>query len=234
MSVTFGTPVTSTGSSSSQGATLPMTGVTSGQPIIVLLASANSYNMSSISISDTFSTPYTWTVVQTEGNSNYAGLAIVIGTGGAGTSGTITATVTSGSGYIGGWAVSCNGASTASGLSAVDAYGGALAGTGTTLSSVSITPTLSGEGVVYAVGGNQNITSGPASPWVNTTVNCGGSFPSSVMASTYQSPPSGSALTCTWTAAAANSQNTPTLGLIVKAAASAPTANSGFLAFMGG
>lgn len=175
MGVTFGTPVTGTGSGS---ASLVLSGVTSGQPIMLAVASSGTP-----AISDTFSTPYTWTRIQLEG-----ALSAYVGTGGAGTSGTITVT---GSSTVTGIAAPCIGASTASGLSAIDHSGG-TAGLSATATSPSLTPSVTGEGAFYACAfpSTTTVTVPPGSPWTNTSVT-------GMEASTYVSPPA-SSLTASW------------------------------------
>jgi hypothetical protein len=170
-----------------------MTGVTSGQPI--LLAHVAQGATSAVSgIADTFATPYTWTKVESQ--ATYQDVELWIGTGGVGTSGTIT--VTAASAAIGGMAQPFTGASTAAGLLAIDVHGhnsAANPGSGNPLMTLSLTPTAAGEAIVFVANQNNenigfpdvlpsfppgnilygiNYTAGPSSPmcffrWLNPT-----------------------------------------------------------------
>lgn len=216
--VTFGTLVKAAPTAVGTSFALPsMSGVTSGQPIIVVLsASAGASN--TYTISDNFSTPYTWTSVVTTVAGGTISLFMFIGTGGAGTSGTVTATIAAGPGnadfpFTTGFAVPCIGASTAAGLSAIDVSGHVDNTAGGSL-SLSMTPTAVGEGAVYAYSSAGGTLSTPAGPWV-TSVELNSNSSANTEVSTYNSPASGSALTVAYTNTASGTGSA--LGCIVKA-----------------
>lgn len=215
MSVTFGTPVVSAFSTTPHTPIIALTGVTSGQPIVLFLFSENGSSTSSAP-TDTFATPYTWTRI-VNNTSAACFVEVWIGTGGVGTLGTITGHYTAG--LNGGYAVPCIGASTASGASAVD-VSASKSGSGLA-QSLRMTPNYSGEGAVVGavaqVGGNSMNTALP-SPWVNTRVTADG------YANSYPSPPSGS-LPANWTTG--SSVAWATAGVIVKAASDTPFATVG-------
>lgn len=189
--VTFGTPVINN-MASRTSYTLPMTGVISGQPIFV---THYGWGTQTPTLSDNFSTPYTWTQVEVQQN-NGQDLWLYIGTGGAGTSGTITVSWT-GTQTFGGSAVACIDASTASGLSALDGHSSNTSGASKQASwtSPALTPSTAGEGAIYAEagGGVEDLSS----PWTNADINNGATI--QAVTSVYPSPPSGSGLTATWT-----------------------------------
>ena len=144
----FGTSVINNISGPRTTWTAVLAGVTSGQPLILLHATQG-YTTALSSVADNFSTPYTWTRV--DGNNTYQDVEIYIGTGGVGTSGTVT--VTAPSGICGGAVVPMQGASTAAALGAIDAHGhGASAYP--VLPTLSLTPSAAGEGAFYAVASN--------------------------------------------------------------------------------
>jgi hypothetical protein len=209
MSVTFGTPVENDYTNVTSMAFV-MSGVVSGQPIVLVCSDVGTA-APSIGISDNFATPYTWTVI--DSNSDVTGLYLrtYIGTGGVGTSGTITLTCASGT-YPGGVAVPCIGASLAAGLSAIDVHGiNAVLG-------YSQTPSAAEEGAVCGtVESGGTLTAFPSSPWVNTQVDYSAAAHASV--ATYASPASGSVLTASWTGTGTHYLS---VGLIVKAAGAAP------------
>ena len=142
----FGTPVITTLSGPRTTWTAALTGVTSGQPIILVHATQG-YATALSSIADTFGGHYAWTRV--DGNNTYQDLEIYIGTGGTGTSGTVT--VTAPSGIIGGMAVPMIGASTSAGLGAVDVHGN-TATFGSAI-QMGLTPTASYEAILSAMVG---------------------------------------------------------------------------------
>lgn len=148
----FGTPVVSNISGPQTTWAAALTGVISGQPILVVHATQG-YNTVLTSIADTFSTPYTY--VKVDGNNTTQDLEIYIGTGGVGTSGTVT--VTAPSGLIGGLVIPMQGASTAAGLSAINTNGNSNGAASPP--SLSLTPTAVGEGALYAF-----LTDSPYSP----------------------------------------------------------------------
>lgn len=189
MAVTFKIPVVATGT---RTVNFTLTGVTSGQPIVLFVARGL---LATVSVSDTFSTPYIWTAVTTKWTEG-AG-PVYIGTGGRGTSGIVTFDV----GYAlktGGVAVACVGASTASGTAAIDH---SYAGSGSTSSSglALVTPSFAGDGVLLAVYVGKTaatITSTPGSPWVNTAFT--GISTRKASLAGYAGPPSGDPLTPVW------------------------------------
>lgn len=213
MAVTFATPV-AVADSNVTSVAVAMTGVTSGQPIILVYFANVAPNLPS-SVADTFSTPYTWTVIDANVGAGGA-LQMYIGTGGAGTSGTINLTgITTGT-FPGAIAVACIGASTASGLSAVDVHG-----INTGLTSPSRAPTASGEGAVACVvSPGASISGSPSSPWVATVSGHGGLV-------TQASPTSGVGLTATWTSG--SSSPASAVAVVKSGASAAPT--SGFMGF---
>ena len=140
----FGTPVVSNISGPRTTWTAAMSGTVSGQPIIVVHAT-QSYTTVLTSIADTFGTPYTWTKVDGN-NTSPQDLEIYIGTGGVGTSGTVT--VTAPSGLIGGAAIPMTGASTSAGLGAIDVHGNGTGAT-PTMPTLSLTPAASWGGALF-------------------------------------------------------------------------------------
>jgi hypothetical protein len=174
--------------------------VTSGQPILFFYTDLVFDSFATLS--DNFTVPYTWTTVQQEGD----GAQVYIGTGGQGTSGTISI---SGLQFTGDtvslMAVPCIGASTAPGLQAIDVSGKATSST----AGPSLTPVNPGEGAVYLAAGT-TVVGGPSSPWVLTTQ-------AEQSLATYAAPPFGAALAPTWT-----SGITDSVGLVIRAAQPAP------------
>jgi hypothetical protein len=227
MAVTFGTPVVQVLNANAKTMTFAMSGVTSGQPIVIVW-SPFQYNASSeVTYSDTFSTPYTYTQIDNSLTTAGSGIVTAILTGGSGTSGTITIVTTYSNDEDGGVAIPCIGASTASGLSAVDVHGIAANAASLTPASVSLTPGASGEGAVYgcmqAAYATPAITGSPGSPWVNTA--CNYTSYNFLGVATYASPASGSALATSWTLNSSKATNVA--GVIVKAAGAA-VATDGF------
>ena len=170
-----GSPVTQQNQSGNY--TLTMSGVTSGQPILV--ANLATTNLGATPISDTFSTPYTWTKIDSIAGSSRA-VDLWIGTGGAGTSGVITVV---GSNPSAGAAIPLSGASTGAGLAAIDV---ATAGTwnnvvspvtqiDTTSSGGNLAATAVGELFIVALSTDGIIATEPAAPWVNTILQIGSS-----------------------------------------------------------
>ena len=147
-SLAFGTPVVSNISGPRTTWAAALTGVVSGQPIIVVHATQG-YTTALTSIADTFGGYYTWTRVDGN-NTGTQDLEIYIGTGGTGTSGTVT--VTAPSGLIGGVVVPLTGASTSAGLGAVDVHGNASAVYPASL-ALGLTPSAAWEGAIFATNG---------------------------------------------------------------------------------
>jgi hypothetical protein len=199
-SVTFGTPAVYYTNGAVTSFTLSPSGVTSGQPLVLCGGHTTSSSAVISTISDNFSTPYTWTKVTGASEvGSYYGSEIWVGTGGAGTSGTIS--VSCGSAYWTGVVVPCIGASTASGLSIVDQSGH----TGYSAQTVapSLTPTNSGEGAVYSVLGGVGSLGVPGGSWTNTQWGPSGGT-NYGWVSKYPSPTQGSALQPTWSGFAAS------------------------------
>jgi hypothetical protein len=158
--VTFGSQVQSGPESQpSTSCAMTMSGVISGQPIVVLYLAWSADEPTGIS--DTFSTPYTWTLVDSLSATGER-LSTYIGTGGEGTSGVITLTYASAT--VRAVAVPCIGASTAPGLSAIDVHGIA-SGSATSIDSVYLVPEASGEGAVYVLLASTSLSAFPSSPW---------------------------------------------------------------------
>ena len=133
---------------------IPMTNVTSGQPIIVaLMGSPN--GVYSYSFSDNFTGHYTWTSIGTQqflsigSGTNRALLQLWIGTGGTGSQGivTISGLNNNAGGPYGAMAYSAKGASTAPGLAAVDIFG-FNNGLSSTPSAPNVSPSVKGGGIL--------------------------------------------------------------------------------------
>ena len=189
MSVSFGPVGTNYGSSVS------LSGVTNGQPILLFLLGSNTPP----SISDNFLSQYTWTLAQSKLIAGPYGnfyLYAYVGTGGYGTSGTITSS--------GGTSpLLANALVGASGLSGTNVFdlSGASSGNSLAIGGPSLTPGATLEGAIYAAlsgdfADGVNITSDPSSPWVVNSVNVDGSTGFLHVAS-YASPPT-SALAPSW------------------------------------
>ena len=190
--------------------------VVSGQPIVVIHDDISS-GADATSITDTFSGHYTWTKIIA--GSLPRTNSVWIGTGGSGTSGTVT--VNFASTYAGGIAIPLAGCSTATGAGAIDASGAALSTGSPPFASLSLTPTAATEIAVYAVdeGGSTDIPGWlPAgSATYNTMVR--------LRANVLYAPPSGVPLVGTW--ANSGSSAWGAVGVIVKAGAgSSPTTAS--------
>lgn len=169
---TAGTPVVSSSGTVSTY-TITLAGVTPGQPIIVANV-ASSVPLTGTPITDTFSTPYTWTKIDAA-TTGAAAYDLWIGTGGAGSSGVITVHQAS-SVFCQGVAIPLLGASVGSGLGAVDT---ATAGTwiDTTTNVTTIDTTGTGGNLVASAPGELWIVGlrpfgalvSPGSPWTVTT-----------------------------------------------------------------
>lgn len=89
--VVFGTPVYGGDYANVTSIAMVMTGITSGQPILLFYSTINTDNIPT-GITDTFATPYSWANIL-ELSIDAAHVAVVyLGTGGTGTGGTITTT----------------------------------------------------------------------------------------------------------------------------------------------
>ena len=220
-SLAFGLPVVNGSGNLRTSLTLSMTGIVSGQPILVVYSCQNTTTAVS-TIADTFGGHYTWTRV--DGDATAGGdVEIWIGTGGTGTSGVITVTPV-GSCQCEGTAYPLTGASTSAALAAVAAHG-ASGYIGTGNASLSLTPTADYQGALYVASGG--ITGGqgggpygaPSAPWVST-LNGGPNW--AMYSSTYLFPPNGVALTASWPVGAV----AELVGAIIKTAGAGSTALS--------
>jgi hypothetical protein len=164
--VTFGTVVITATAGPRTTATWAMSGVVSGQPIILNVNNQLDASTTIPTIHDTFATPYLWTLVGNSGTGNNNTYAMqFIGTGGVGTSGTITATVPSS--YPGGTAVPCINASLASGLSAIDHHVAGSSAGSIDLIVPTMTPSGTGRSAVYGgIGTNGQLVDPPVG-WTN-------------------------------------------------------------------
>jgi hypothetical protein len=186
---------------------IPFTGVTSGQPILIAAVAGRAIS----GVSDNFSTPYTWTQVESIAATEY--LELWIGTGGAGTSGTVSVAY-GGSTLAGAIGVAYVGASTAAGLSAIDVHGQTSSADPLVLS---LTPALNNGSAFYAaaVALTASISS-LAAPWAAYTTSYGGS----VNESAGTRPAGLVALSGTWHPAGVTGQ---AVGAVIKTASSTPT-----------
>lgn len=212
--VAFGTPVSKTITASSTTVALAMTSVTSGQPLCLFITNASGSTVPTIA--DNFSTPYSWTQVQTGlvGGGASTGQYMFIGTGGAGASGTVTTTL-GGTFTAGGQCVACTGASTASGLSAIDtsALLSTTAGS-TSYLSPSLTPSASSGGYFGCMDLGSVTMTGPTSPWTSTLLS--GSFGARGGIVTQTGLSSGTAYQATWTNTSSG-KTYVSMGMIIKA-----------------
>ena len=162
-------------------------------------------------VTDTFATPYTWTVVENPGLSDYSVTAILlVGTGGAGTSGTVTVTGASGGGSgkytdVSMAAIPLTGASLLSGLSIVSSSG-YVDDTGTSTTSPSgpsISSTVAGCAAIWVLGdyASTSTITAPGPPW--STIVAQGAQPGLSIVGQL-SPAVGTALDPTWTLAFAD------------------------------
>lgn len=194
MAVGFGT-VKSVNIGAKTSAAFAMTGVVSGQPILLWVANRSSTSAPS-SVTDNFTTPYTWTLVPgsvSTANGEWHGM--YVGTQGAGTSGTVTPAYGS-SMTMGGIAVPCTGCDpTAVGLAVIDvSNSGSASATSATLS---MTPAGAGSGAFFCADGTLTASLvEPSSPWVATTIS--GSFGVVGSGVTQSSPTAGASLSAVW------------------------------------
>ena len=122
MAATSGTPVVKNYTSPVTSVAIALSGVQSGQPILFMVSCLNGSSLPSGNPTDNFSTSYTWSSLGAVSDSTMGEcMQVWIGTGGSGSSGTVTSPTLS-SGDWGGIAIPLVNASTASGTSAVDAY----------------------------------------------------------------------------------------------------------------
>lgn len=154
--------------------TLAITNAATGQPIWLAFY-GTSHAVSTVT--DTFSTPYTWTKL---GNSGY--YESWIGTGGAGTSGTITVTPTA-SDICGGLAVPLRGCSTSAGAGAVQSHSeGVILSDAPGASGYSVTPSPPSAGQLYLASvvpypyPTSRIQSVPRAPWRSALLTASGGY----------------------------------------------------------
>jgi hypothetical protein len=192
--VSFNTPVVvNPGFAGATTMTITMSGVVSAQPIIIVVYTTNPSSATLAgTVTDTFATSYGYTLLGANVQQ-----AVFIGTGGTGTSGVVTFTVSVGESPFGGYAVSC-----------INAATGAL-GTPTTplnqsafgpqvYSTIAYTPTLtptnSTQGCIAGFVSGVSMAGGyQGSPWVSYGSGTGISG-----MSLYAGPPSGTGLEATW------------------------------------
>lgn len=204
--VGFGTAVMAYGTSGGTTLTFPMSGVTSGQPIIIVITLAfGSFATSGpigASSTDTFSTPYTYT--ELEGANT--GTDVLVLQGGTGTSGTITVNCLPGGSsagiYLEGYAIPCTNAYPGTNfghLVAAQGYGIYSPGSSSMTAvgaGVSLTPVSNLQGAVYWGAGNtpvETVTGIPSSPWV-----CYRTSDIASCLAAYSGTPSGSVLNPAW------------------------------------
>ena len=216
MGVTFGTPVVNT-MSSRTSFTLAMSGVTTGQPILVMTYGWSVAGASGIT--DDFATPYTWTKVVQKNTVNSTNTEVWIGTGGAGTSGTLTVARDGAAVTWGGIGTALAGASTAAGAGAIDSSGSSSSASDVTLTPAPLTPSAAGQGALYAWGGAfYNPTDYPDAPWASTDLQTGAT--KTAGQATYASPTASESLATTWTSAGAGAWNS--VSVMVKAEDTTP------------
>jgi hypothetical protein len=193
---------------------LAMTGVISGQPIIVGTVNTLGTAVAVTGIADTFGGHYTWVKV----DNSFGDTEMWIGTGGTGTSGTVTVTMASAV-AAGGWAVPLQGASVGVGLAAVDVHGNATATPGP--ATLALTPTAVGEIAIYAgmACTNVNLSAWPGAPWLSNQLLYSPLSRHVGDLDIYLGPASGSPLSGTWNA----NTRTSCVGCIVKASGVAGT-----------
>jgi hypothetical protein len=230
--VTFGTPVVVNGGAATTSLAFAMSGVTSGQPIVLCILCPGLSSIGSPTFADTFAGAYSYTKIDS-GNSTAGGFAVVaemwVATSGSGASGTITISGLTSSSY-GGTATSCIGASTSFGGSVIDVHGNVSGNSsGANPNFPAISPTSSGGGAIGAAvfAGVDGGVTGLSAPWVNTSLTIASS---THMSSTYASPPSGSSLGSNWWSPA-NAETNASVGAVIKAppsssAPSSPTLTS--------
>jgi len=220
--LSFGTPVINQAFSPSRANfTLSMTGVVSGQPILVAyhasIYPAVTTNISTIT--DTFGTPYTWTKVDGYLDASVDNDAeIWIGTGGVGTSGVITVTPAH-TAACGGAAVPMIGASTAAGLLAIDVHNCtnySTSGISPSPPAISVTPTASGEGALLAANSFGTPATPPTGETTHFTLVSGGT--NVTIGSEFLYPTSGVALSPTY----GNYSNWINVAAVVKGSGAAP------------
>jgi hypothetical protein len=231
MAVTFNAGVNVQNFSASTLAWSAYTGVTSGQPLLLAVFGVTSAGGQEFSAgpSDNFSTPYTWTPVKMQTVNNIAspagGIQVWIGTGGAGTSGTVSGTfVNSGAALL----VSCVGAATNGGMGAIDVYGSAY-GLSATATQGGLTPTNAGEGAIYFAYNNSYYDTSIPGGWTTTGATSAGN--TYALISTLGSPTEGSALSASW-GWSSSAGPWATIGVIVFAAGQG-RAQGNFLPLMG-
>jgi hypothetical protein len=212
MTVSFATPAHSNLSGSAAPVDLALSGVTSGQPLVLVYLNING-DATGASIDDDFATPYTWLKVDRQVVTSGGVIETWIGTGGAGVSGTVVATP--GATFGGFFVVPCVGASTAAGLAAIDVHG-----TVNVATPLALTPGAAGGGAVFGSCDNDAAyTSGAGAGWTDTFVTFSGS--NFAVASTFPDTPH-AAVTAAWGNASGVAFGAAA-GLIVKEATVPPS-----------
>lgn len=194
--------------------TLAIPSIASGQPIAVV-----AWGWEAVStVTDSFGTPHSWSKLEECGPFGAADyFSLWVGTGGAGTSGTITVTLTS-SGHCGGWAFPLGGSST------VDVHGQA---TGSGSVALSLTPATSAGEVAIVAGVDDNtspgfLTSWPGAPWtLNRLITPNGNPFLGMGSAGAQTDATLSPLSATWSGHFA-SDAMAAVGVIMKTSGGAP------------
>jgi len=194
----FGTPVGNT--VTDVAVTVSLTGVVSGQPIAIISATL-AYNVT-MTVADTFSTPYSWASLGyvEPGNPNNFVMQMFWGTGGAGTSGDVTVTVDSPPGARGMAMVAfpCVNAN-----NLLDAH--LLANGSVNVNpavSTTVTPIRAGSGIIACALGNGLFTTTESSPWVDESQTMIAAVTLGI--ATYLAPPVGSPQYASWMQAVTN------------------------------
>jgi hypothetical protein len=140
--VSVSLPIFATSTNTTTTRTASISGHVSGQPLIVAIECAGALG-GTITVTDTFATPYTWTQVIEDTVQNEF---LLIGTGGSGSSGTVTISNPADSTFgldTNMKVFGCAGASLASGLSAID-NSAVSSGSLTSIVLPVITPSVNG------------------------------------------------------------------------------------------
>ena len=143
----WGLPVQTSTTGAQATYAIPLAGVTSGQPILLFHMNLGGNYLGANPIVDNFVTPYNWQRIT--GVKQTRALEAWIGTGGAGTGGTITVTTGDSVNTTTGLAVPAQGASTAAGLGAVDVSGVASSASTVTIAMPVLLTGPAGDAVFY-------------------------------------------------------------------------------------
>ena len=178
------------------------------------------------SISDTFATPYTWTIVQSFSDVSGNGDAeIWVGTGGSGTFGKVTINAPNSSGddrFVS--IVPCTGMAT---VSPVDKYGKVTpANSSSNIISPSLTPSVGGDIAIYFAADENGIGTGPSAPWLVKSIRATGSLISAEASlALYTNVPTGSGLSTSWTSKT-STNSALSMGVLIEPVLSAVTHNN--------